>query len=183
MYSRKSIRSYQPMTRYLPTGQEDTAKEITPPPDYMGIAFSDRREREDFPETIIPALSKTEEESAPSVEEDLPLSDDPNADPVEADSMSAQSEEERDCPAEPNTEHLPTPALPEESESAAIEQSNAAESLESPKEAEPPLITPAWLRSLTLEDMLLFWLILLLLSGEPEDQIYLLLGLLLFTGR
>lgn len=247
MYSRKSVRSYQPMTRYLPSGAEDTEREVTPPPDYMGIAFSTGRERANFPEAVIseasiPMEQETAEdaignrEEAPLYFSDAPLptasSESHRADEDARTAFSGEepypSEEllsrdaahpgeeslplsprQADAPISPGTpalSHTPvlssSPAIPNQSDSpdgtvppilpngtvdttdatdANADTPNTPEMPES--DSAEPLFTPAWLRSLTLEDMLLFWLILLLLSGEPEDQIYLLLGLLLFAGR
>ncbi len=166
MYSRKSIRAYQPVTRYLPAEAEASEEKVTPPPDYTGMAFYDRREAVDYPETVI---LPTEEEQTLTKEEDTPLSEELFSLEPPADEPLSFEEEDSPVPNQTEKEPLP-PTIPETTEkSAAVNQ--------------PPLLTPAWLRSLTLEDMLLFWLILLLLTGEPEDQIYLLLGLLLFAGR
>ena len=170
MYSRKNIRAYQPMTRYLPAESEERDTAVTPPPDYTGMAFYERKDTADYPETVIlPA------EAVPTTIDDLPLPEAIASQAAEEDYIPAFSEEEAlspDAEQSPEvTEEVPQ-ASPDKVE-GAVEP--VGESL--------PLVTPAWLRSLTLEDMLLFWLILLLLSGEPEDQIYVLLGLLLFTGR
>ena len=54
-----------------------------------------------------------------------------------------------------------------------------APSEESPPGDALPLLTADLLRSLTLEDLMLLWILLMLLTGNQEDQIYLLLGLLL----
>lgn len=158
MYSRKSIRAYQPMTRYLPSETEETDVKLTPPPDYTGVAFYSRQEA-DYPETVISQEGEEVESAAePALESLPPRPLDTHPSPVSEDI----------CDSSPTEESPP------------LQESPAAEQ-ESP--LLPPLLTPAWLRTLTIEDILLFWLILQLLSGEPEDQIYLLLGLLLFAGR
>ncbi len=46
---------------------------------------------------------------------------------------------------------------------------------------EEPLLSAEFLRSLTLEDLMLGWMLLLLLTCREEEQIYLLLGLLLIS--
>lgn len=166
MYSRKNIRAYQPMTRYLPAGSDEGESAVTPPPDYTGMAFYERKDTADYPETVIPQ-TETVQVSA----NELPLQEGLAPPAVEEDYVPAFSEEE-----------LPSPDAEQPPEESAEAPQPSPDAIEGEGES-LPLVTPAWLRSLTLEDLLLFWLILLLLSGEPEDQIYVLLGLLLFTGR
>ena len=181
MYSRKNIRAYQPMTRYLPAESEERDTPVTPPPDYTGMAFYERKDSTDYPEAVIlpaePAVRSPIREEIEAAEEPS-LSESAEASPtpllMREEPFSANEADKREYSEPPPTaEPLPHPSPDGFRE---IEGTSG----EAP---EPPLLTPSWLRSLTLEDMLLFWLILLLLSGEPEDQIYLLLGLLLFTGR
>ena len=165
MYSRKSIRAYQPMTRYLPSETDEADVNITPPPDYTGMAFYSRQAA-NYPAVLSPSEEEERKvspapkgESLATAEPALPASEPPA--PSNEEWENPPAEEEEPLQADPVAE------TPPESASTAL----------------PPLITPAWLRSLTVEDILLFWMILQLLSGEPEDQIYLLLGLLLFAGR
>ncbi len=65
--------------------------------------------------------------------------------------------------------------------------SNEAASITAPQQpdstASESSSSLAWLRALKMEDMLLLWLLLLLLSGESQDEIDLLLGLLIFAGH
>ena len=172
MYSRKSIRAYQPMTRYLPADIEGDQSKVTPPPDYTGMAFYERSEPADYPETVIPPMEETIE---PPLEEDsVP---EPMPKPIEEEEIPLEAPEEVSLPMEKAS----PPPIREQEEPLPRPSPDPIGGVG--EVTEPPLLTPAWLRSLTLEDMLLFWLILLLLSGEPEDQIYLLLGLLLLTGR
>lgn len=161
MYSRKSIRAYQPMTRYLPSETDEAEATITPPPDYTGVAFYSRQEA-DYPEARIPPMEEEETDAEASAIE-APQETEP---PLVPDDPIPPLEKEEEAPPTDGESILPESPAPD-----------------SPSAPLPPLITPAWLRSLTVEDILLFWLILQLLSGEPEDQIYLLLGLLLFAGR
>lgn len=167
VYSRKNIRAYQPMTRYLPAGSDEGESAVTPPPDYTGMAFYERKDTADYPETVIP---QAETVQVPANE--LPLQEELAPPAVEEDYVPAFSEEE-----------LPSLDAEQSPEKAEEAPRSSPDPIEGATGESLPLVTPAWLRSLTLEDLLLFWLILLLLSGEPEDQIYVLLGLLLFTGR
>lgn len=178
MYSRKSIRAYQPMTRYLPAEGEGEQSKVTPPPDYTGMAFYERSEPVDYPETVIEPM----EETVDPVEEIIepPVEEISEPEPMREPAIRELSPEfpQEQLPSAEN-EAPPTSVFAQEQPPRP-----SPDPIEGVGEASlPPLLTPSWLRSLTLEDMLLFWLILLLLSGEPEDQIYLLLGLLLLTGR
>ena len=47
--------------------------------------------------------------------------------------------------------------------------------------SDSPLLTAELLRSLTLEDLMLYWILLMLLTCKEEEQVYLLLGLLLIN--
>ena len=186
MYSRKYIRSpvgISPAERNtsisggitLPSAMRTEERSLSLPPDYTGMAFS-LQNREDYPETQIPPLH---EEIAAEQEDSTPL-------PVE---------EER---TEPHLSKQPSPIEPEKSPPAEEEVAPLEEEAPAPssveadrpakEEAGPiepptpalPLLTSELLRSLTLEDLLLFWMLLMLTTSSQEDQIYLLLGLLLF---
>ena len=175
MYSRKNIRAYQPMTRYLPNESDGGEATVTPPPDYTGMAFFERTDPVDYPETVIPSteapLQVPAEEFSMPLQEEIPP---PETDGEQAPFYVSQEEEHPSPDGE-----LPPEGMSQQAETLPRP---SPDGIGGAGEGQP-LVTPAWLRSLTLEDMLLFWLILLLLSGEPEDQIYVLLGLLLFTGR
>lgn len=181
MYSRKYIRSGS--SSALPR----TEGRVTLPPDYTGTAFiPDRSVRpEDFPETVIPAVPERPAAEPPS----LPLREDraaaeqqsertlaideaatkepPIMEVVEEDSEDPAAEADRTAtdtaqdvaPTQPFSQMPPTDSTAEES----------------------PLLTAEFLRSMTLEDLLLCWLLLMLLTCRQEDQIYLLLGLLLLS--
>lgn len=154
MYSRKYIRSQSqpPFPR--------TEGRVALPPDYTGTAFIPERSvrPEDFPETVIEPIA----EKAIPAEHPLPWEEET------AEEVPAKSDEETPAPLAEEAEGPPS-----------IEE---AESEPSPQPPLSPLLTTEFLRSLTLEDLLLCWLLLMLLSCRQEDQIYLLLGLLLL-GR
>ena len=129
------------------------------PPDYTGTAFLPERgvRPEDFPETVIePVLEKAIPTESPLLPTEVEAE-------AEAEALPDKSEEESSAP----TEESEPPVLSTESD------------------GEPtvaPLLSAEFLRSLTLEDLMLYWLLFMLLSCRQEDQIYLLLGLLLL-GR
>ncbi|MBO5778866.1 MAG: hypothetical protein J6R82_04790 [Clostridia bacterium] len=180
MYSRKYIRSPVAMAE---RGMPVISNTVTPsprgeeagvylPPDYKGMAFSGNgrgsplQKNDEYPETKIPP---PEEASTPWQEDSLAIT-------VEEESLEPTASEPEECSA------------PEEPET--VSQSKEAEQVLPPAEEPmspptpataptPPLLTPELLRSLTLEDLLLFWMLLLLTTANPDDQLYLLLGLLL----
>lgn len=210
MYSRKYIRSpavASSIQRILPTtgGGELSSppkaeeRSVTLPPDYNGMAFSGSgkgsvlQDPGDYPETLIPPLA---EEGSVT---DAPVADGQTetVEPVSARAAEAVPITEGDLsPAEPAvTPEMAEPsvepvtdewreAVQESLQSAqsepSLQSAQFAQSAPSPQSAAIPLLTPELLRSLTLEDLLLFWMLLMLTVSNQEDQIYLLLGLLLF---
>lgn len=193
MYSRRTIRTTGaalPYTERIPSTVAPLSvttiaprieeRSVALPPDYTGMAFSDAGNRSalqnpgDFPETMIPptkedAILPTASPSETAIEEhfDAPL-------PETADMLSVP---EPEMPAPVEMAETPNPVSETEPESTH-EPSQA----ESPSAAirQTPILTAEFLRSLTLEDLLLFWMLLMLIVSSQEDQIYLLLGLLLF---
>lgn len=174
MYCRKNIRTTpSPVTTSL--SRTEPRDSVTPPPDYTGIAFPTGERSlqgivRDYPETAI-LSSESLAVNGSSAEE--------SADPAP---LGAEGDEA--CPSEPIL--LPPTEDSEEAFSDPAESDPAPPAEEnSPKEEPPaaPLINAELLRSLTLEDLMLLWMLLLLLCSEREDQIYLLLGLLLFSER
>lgn len=165
MYSRKTVRATpSPMTTSLaPNAPRES---VALPPDYTGIAFPTGENSlsgivRDYPETAIPLPAPDPDR----IEADIDAScADPTAD------FEAIEEAEEPADRKASGELAPKEDLPfsEEPPSPA-------------KEPDLPLINDRLLRSLTLEDVMLLWMLLLLLSSEREDQIYLLLGLLLFS--
>lgn len=201
MYSRKYIRSpavASSIQRILPTtgGGELSSppkaeeRSVTLPPDYNGMAFSGSgkgsalQDPGDYPETLIPPLA-----------EEIAVTDAPIADgqtetvgPISARTAEAVPIAEGDLPpAEPAvTPEMAEPSLEpvtdkwREAAQESLQSAQSEPSLQSAQSAAIPLLTPELLRSLTLEDLLLFWMLLMLTVSNQEDQIYLLLGLLLF---
>lgn len=175
MYSRKYIRSSTPVATVLPRG----GREVAPPPDYTGIAFADQKDRQDFPETLIPERpvfteSASDEPSAEAIEKTIPS--------TEEALPSASAEDEREYAAD--ADRTVDEADPFSVEETALPPPNDPEPQTTPSDQAqeaPPLLTAELLRSLTLEDLLLYWMLLTLLLSDQEDQIYLLLGLLLFS--
>lgn len=211
MYSRKYIRPAMAAGSITP-------EQPTPPPDYAGVAFrtSDARTRTDFPETVIPAIGKTDEGTALTLSEPtdtrsmtapsgVPSPD--RAEPMLAsdrtegmtegfdrsddlDGYYDEAEPERtDHPRSPD-ETTPDDSVYTPEKSEALSQGDAPIfSLPSPDEQESDsLASPTdnqpldWLRALKMEDLMLFWLLLMLLYGEANEEIELLLCLLLFAG-
>lgn len=184
MYSRKYIRSALPESsrRELypaATIHGKNGREPSPPPDYTGTAFADpdalrQRNRQDFPEAVIPPREATPEEapdgwdSSPSPEEVLPL-------PLSEETERSPEAEELSVPradgAAPFDEAVREPII---AETTPTKQQG-----QTPEEA--PLLSLGLLRSLTLEDLMLYWMLLMLLTCSQEDQVYLLLGLLLLN--
>jgi hypothetical protein len=193
MYSRRTIRtagaalpySERIPTTVAPLSVTTTAprieeRSVALPPDYTGMAFSGTGSRstlqnqEDFPETIIPP-----------VEEDAVLSPASPSETAIEEHFEDPLPEIADLPFASESE-VQTPAEMAEAPDPVSEPEPA--SMGDPAEAEPPsaavlqtpILTAEFLRSLTLEDLLLFWMLLMLMVSSQEDQIYLLLGLLLF---
>ncbi len=175
MYSRKYIRSSAPVAAVLPRG----GREVAPPPDYTGIAFADQKDRQDFPETLIPERpvpteSGSNEPTEEPIEQMLP--------PTEEALPSVSAKDEREYVAD--ADQTVDEAAPVSVEETAPPLPNDPEPQTTPSDQArevPPLLTAELLRSLTLEDLLLYWMLLTLLLSDQEDQIYLLLGLLLFS--
>ncbi|MBQ7355192.1 MAG: hypothetical protein IJW62_06720 [Clostridia bacterium] len=175
MYSRKYIRAALPEAarrEYYSSAplSGKGGREPSPPPDYTGTVFADpdalrQRNRQDFPEAVIPPR---EEEPADEQESQsaLPLFS-------EEAPMPLSTEEP------PLSEPAPIPAseAPPEEESLADLPSEQV----SPPPSGEPLLSLDLLRSLTLEDLMLYWMLLMLLTCSQEDQVYLLLGLLLLN--
>lgn len=180
MYSRKYIRSALPEAvrrEYYPSAplSGKSGREPSPPPDYTGTVFADpdalrQRNRQDFPEAVIPpreeepADEQATQSALPLLSEDapMPLSTD---EPLQTEPAPVLIHEAPPPEAEPSEEILTDPP----SEQA------------SPPPSGEPLLSLDLLRSLTLEDVMLYWMLLMLLTCSQEDQIYLLLGLLLLN--
>lgn len=189
MYSRKYIRS----SLSAPSAIGRNERGIPLPPNYTGTVFSQDR-RQDFPEAFIPerpapiegfTVGEAAEPTAEPIA--LPLAEEGFASaPVEREQSSVSDEEDAasqaDCVCAPEWEE-PAP-FADEAPPTSEEDAEASPELREPapaeQQSEPPLLTLNLLRSLTLEDLLLFWMLLMLLTCSQEDQIYLLLGLLLF---
>lgn len=146
------------------------------PPDYTGTAFTRERtvRREDLPEAVIPAqaepmadLSDEAEKIDPEAVSEVPDDPVPWEDTVSVDPAPTPEE------AEFCTDVNDTPLI---EASADIPPTDFP-----PPSAETPLLSASLLRSLTLEDLLLYWILLMLLTCDQEDQVYLLLGLLLLN--
>lgn len=193
MYSRRTIRTAgaaSPYSERIPTtvaplSVTTTAprieeRSVALPPDYTGMAFSGTGSRstlqnqEDFPETMIPP-----------VEEDAVLSP---ASPLETAIEEHFEDPLPETADQPFASESEVQASDEIAEMPELGTQNEPESISEPTKAEPPsatvlqtpILTAEFLRSLTLEDLLLFWMLLMLMVSSQEDQIYLLLGLLLF---
>lgn len=192
MYSRKYIRSpvtVTPPAATIPSGGgaplRADEREVALPPDYTGMAFSDTRQggalqnRRDYPETLIappPAEADPaeDERDLPNPQETLPAALEHSSSLDDEDGLPPPSyEEERIAPAKAEVAEA-------ENEPSAAETRQPAMQESAPPQEILPLLTPELLRSLTLEDLLLFWMLLMLAVSSQEDQIYLLLGLLLF---
>lgn len=195
MYSRKYIRSPAVASSIeristpaggglLSSPPKTEERSVTLPPDYTGMAFSGSgkgsalQDPGDYPETLIPPLA-----------EEIAVTDAPIADgqtetvgPISARTAEAVPIAEGDLPpAEPAvTPEMAEPSLEPVTDKWREAAQESLQSEPSPQSAEIPLLTPELLRSLTLEDLLLFWMLLMLTVSNQEDQIYLLLGLLLF---
>lgn len=193
MYSRRTIRTAGaalPYAERIPSTATSLSVATPPPrieersvalpPDYTGMAFSEAGNRSalqnpgDFPETMIPP-----------VEEDADLPPASPSDTAIEERFEDPLPEIADMPSAPEPE-VPTPdeiaEMPDpahEPEPAPIGEPAKAES-PSATVSQTPVLTAEFLRSLTLEDLLLFWMLLMLMVSSQEDQIYLLLGLLLF---
>lgn len=186
MYSRKYIR---------PVVSASTARSErpTPPPDYAGITFrtSDERTLQDFPETVIPA-AEADSPPIPSRSAAMPpeaaymRSDGENTE-LTADAPPYEPLDFADAPYDDEAETEDANSAPPEMPDAPADESpNESEPITAPPlsdalgDAESPL---QWLRELKMEDFLLLWMLLMLLYGESNDEIDLLLGLLLFAGH
>lgn len=194
MYSRKYIRPA------MAAGSARSERSVLPP-DYAGIAFraSDDRTPQDFPETVIPADQAALAPSIdpPSEERDLPAEEDlPAADDGMAFADSPVTEEDRPTFLSPDLSSEDKADEPIAFETPAFfnAEERPAEPRDQPADSELPTSpsdgeagsgrTPLeWLRALKMEDLLLMWMLLMLLYGEPSEEIDLLLGLLLFAGR
>lgn len=201
MYSRKYIRSpavASSIQRILPTtgGGELSSppkaeeRSVTLPPDYNGMAFSGSgkgsvlQDPGDYPETLIPPLA----EEGSVTDAHVADGQTETVEPVSARAAEAVPITEGDLsPAEPAvTPEMAEPSVEpvtdewREAVQESLQSAQSAQSAPSPQSAAIPLLTPELLRSLTLEDLLLFWMLLMLTVSNQEDQIYLLLGLLLF---
>jgi hypothetical protein len=181
MYSRKYIRSPVAATeRGMPVISNTAAPSprgeeggVYLPPDYTGMAFSGNgrgsplQKNDEYPETLIPPLT---EESMPMQEESLAMT-------AEEDSVEPEALESAE---EPIVTREDDTAPPSREVDQALPPTEEPVSPQIPTVAPTsPLLTPELLRSLTLEDLLLFWMLLLLTTANPDDQLYLLLGLLL----
>lgn len=190
MYSRKYIR---------PTlsASSERSERPNPPPDYRGVAFrtSDARTVQDFPETVIATADEVSEKTAylssdtatdrlsESVySESERISDDLTLESPQADTTEVFLSEEEPYP---ESESLSEPEANGEAEpSPPSEENNEASPTEPPTSVESESASPLkWLRELKMEDFLLLWMLLMLLYGESNEEIDLLLGLLLFAGR
>ncbi len=181
MYSRKYIRPALPGQRAPVGGGEESR---LPPPDYRGMAFPGEGATlaRDYPETKIPP-----KETAPFSEE--PLVEEARI-PDQGEEGVAEVEEPvwppvHEVSAPPITaEDAHDPAAEESAPDTAPRLTREEPSPPSPplsEEAMPPLITADLLRSVTLDDLMLGWMLLMLLTCKEEEQIYLLLGLLLLS--
>lgn len=163
MYSRKNIRPVMPLSGAL-------TERVSPPPDYAGVAFiaSDERALQDFPETVIEPLGNDPEPSELIQEETVCLPSEPV--PDREDAPEAPADDAEDC-SEAGEETSVPPMQSETGETGG-------------KTDITPSASPIeWLKAMKIEDLLLIWMLLMLLYGESRDEIELLLGLLLFTGR
>lgn len=199
MYSRKYIRSpavVSSIERIHPTvgggllSSPPKAEErsVTLPPDYTGMAFSGSGKSSalqnpgDYPETLIPPL----EEAVSVADADVPDRQTEAVEPLSTETVEAISFDEADLPpAEPTiSPEMAKESVADDGETAQESRQDHLQSTQSTQSTQPaaiPLLTPELLRSLTLEDLLLFWMLLMLTVSSQEDQIYLLLGLLLFN--
>ena len=202
MYSRKYVRSsgvLSPVERIGSTAGEgaypstptiQTAERSIPlPPDYTGTAFSSGEKGSslqsptDYPETRISPFAQ--EANAPEEEHPAPLPsiEDEAAELTSSPTVAELIPDEESHPpltAEYSMEDTLDSAPVQGTEPPTIPLREAAESADQAS-ASPPLLTADLLRSLTLEDLLLIWMLLLLMVSNQEEQIYLLLGLLLFN--
>ena len=193
MYSRRTIRTAGAALPYAeripstvaplsvtPTAPHIEERSVALPPDYTGMAFSDAGNRSalqnpgDFPETMIPPV---EEDAVlpPALSSETAI-EEPIEDPL-PEITDPPSAPEPEMPSPNELTEAPHPVS--ETESAPIGEPAKAES-PSVTVSQTPILTAEFLRSLTLEDLLLFWMLLMLIVSSQEDQIYLLLGLLLF---
>lgn len=149
------------------------------PPDYTGTAFSPECtvRREDLPEVVIPALTEAVADLSDETEK---LSREAMLE--EADEQRASEEDVPFVPAQaPEAEsEADADEIPLEVSSADVSPVNDAPST-AEDDSDAPLLSLSLLRSLTLEDLLLYWILLMLLTCDQEDQVYLLLGLLLIN--
>lgn len=182
------------------------SERLSPPPDYAGVAFrsADARNLQDFPETVIPAVGAGNGDDANRA---IDLPPEPiylQSDGAEGinEAFAAEQSEEGMTDGFAEAEALiPTEAIeasqerresPEDNGGAAAqaasssEQSDGSSAFASTTEEgdEDAASSPIdWLRELKMEDFLLLWLLLMLLYGQSNEEIDLLLGLLLFAGR
>lgn len=203
MYSRKYIRPA------MAAGGAPSER-LSPPPDYAGVAFrnADARNRQDFPETVIPAVGAgsgvdaAEPIGLPSEPSCLQSNDTEGTNEAFAAKESEEGmsdgfvEEGIPIPPEPIEAPQVMPDLPDQppddnwggvaQDAPSSQQSEGASAPPSTMEegegnaASSPI---DWLRELKMEDFLLLWLLLMLLYGQSNEEIDLLLGLLLFAGR
>lgn len=210
MYSRKYIRSpvavtaqmerISPTASSIPLSTPSRVEErsVNLPPDYTGMAFSGSGKSSslqnpgDYPETQITPFQgegpSFQDEHLESLTEEIllpvPEDEEPSL-PIPPDGMPMLPTEPQEDGGmtEPLAEDLPPvktappPTSPRQEVSPSDMPTHTAPT--SPAQA-VPLLTSELLRSLTLEDLLLFWMLLMLTVSSQEDQIYLLLGLLLF---
>lgn len=177
MYSRKYIGTALPDTSHHVLSARGAAlakngRETSLPPDYTGTAFADpdlprQKHRQDFPETVIP-MRQPELPDEPIPPEKPDETELPPPVLAEEPLLESPCDEELPSPDPEPAPQSPPPPMPSE-EGERMEEA-------------PPLVTAEWLRSLTLEDLMLYWMLLMLLTCSREDQIYLLLGILLL-GR
>lgn len=185
----------------LPSGPPDR---IAPPPDYAGVAFreSDTRPNRDFPETFIPQAGHEAPSEKKADNEQVYLQSEPDNTPPESfeseslfdlppvsESFESASDDAMDASGRSDTETIhPSSELssPENEEGETVFLASEQEAPSSPPSSEGETSDPSalltWLRELKMEDLLLFWLIVMLLYGETRDEINLLLGLLLFAN-
>lgn len=161
-------RSFDTEVPYLPALHElalDEADSLDSLDDSDNSNGSDNSDRSEFSNSL-EVSAPSEGLLEPSEDEHFPLTEEKIESPLPPSPQAAETAEVN-VPAE------------------SIAPTAPASSSQPPHEAEPTTDAPSlnWLREMKIEDMLMLWLLMQLLSGESRDEIYLLLGLLLFSGR
>ena len=165
-----------------PSAIQSEKRSVPLPPDYTGMAFS-LQNREDYPETVIEHSAKKRSSDPKEAQASLLMEDTPPGDSMQSNLPDTSSQEnafplqEKDTPSLPIQSEQTPNDHPEEQASPDVAKEQSGNL---PLEPLPSILTPEFLRSLTLEDLLLIWMLLMLTVSSQDDQVYLLLGLLLF---